>query len=651
MPEQEPPIGTAVVDQVPKVFRLESIKSRIVGLALLATLIPSLAMAWISYVQNRAALTDRIDEELQSVGAQAAREVDLWFKERLYDVRVFASSYLVSENIERALQVDGGGQAGALDDYLTSVGERFPDYNELIVVDHQGERLATSAERAGKVHLTSDWLDRVAAGQAVIGDAYFDEGFGEPLMTVAVPVTAADQTFVGAFVANVTYRAVRSILLVFAPGNSGNLYVIAPDGTTILSLRTDTRPFAERKLTPATTQLLFSSEGSPVTYADFSGNEVLGTLRRVASLDWAVVAEIPAEEAYAQVEQLRDVTALLVMGLLVVVGFIAYGLGLLIVRPLDRLTTGAAEVAAGDLAVDLPVGRGEVGYLTEVFNGMVDRLREGRQQLEELLVTDPLTGVSNRRDLMEKLRNETRRSRRSKKPFSILMSDVDSFKEFNDTHGHVAGDEALKAVAKVLQEGMRKIDYVARYGGEEFLVILPHTGIAGAVKVAERIRKQLAELSLTVGERSITLTVSTGVAEFPIDGDSPESLIVSADAALYQAKDRGRDRVARASRGRRTTAATSTKKPTATTTKTTGAKSKPTGTAKKTAGTTRKPTGTTKKSAGTKKKLAGTTKKPAGTTKKSAGTTKKSAGTTKKSAGTTKKSAGTTKKSAKKDES
>ena len=187
-------------------------------------------------------------------------------------------------------------------------------------------------------------------------------------------------------------------------------------------------------------------------------------MRRVASLDWAVVAEIPAEEAYAQVEQLRDVTALLVMGLLFVVGFIAYGLGLLIVRPLDRLTTGAAEVAAGDLAVDLPVGGGEVGYLTEVFNGMVDRLREGRQQLEELLVTDPLTGVSNRRHLMEKLRNETRRSRRSKKPFSILMSDVDSFKDFNDTHGHVAGDEALKAVAKVLREGMRKIDHVARYG-------------------------------------------------------------------------------------------------------------------------------------------------------------------------------------------
>ena len=145
MPQKQPRIGRAVVDQVPKVFRLQSIKSRIVGLALLSTLIPSLAMAWISYGQNRDALTERINEELQSVGAQAARELDLWFKERLYDVRVLASSYVVSENIERALRTDDGGQGGArLYDYLTSVGERFPDYNELIVVDPQGQRLATS---------------------------------------------------------------------------------------------------------------------------------------------------------------------------------------------------------------------------------------------------------------------------------------------------------------------------------------------------------------------------------------------------------------------------------------------------------------------------------------------------------------------------
>lgn len=258
------------------------------------------------------------------------------------------------------------------------------------------------------------------------------------------------------------------------------------------------------------------------------------------------------EEAYAQIEQLRDVTAVLVMGLLLLVGFIAYRLGLLIVRPLDRLTTGAAEVAAGDLGVDLPVGKGEVGYLTEVFNGMVARLREGRQQLEVLLVTDPLTGISNRRHLMETLESETRRANRSDQSFAILMVDVDRFKKFNDTYGHIAGDEALKVVAKVLQEATREIDHVARYGGEEFMVVLPDTDIGGAVHAAERVRAQLAARSLSVGEQGDTLTLSTGAAEFPADGDSPKSLIASADAALYQAKRRGRDRVVCVSRRRKT---------------------------------------------------------------------------------------------------
>ena len=643
MPQQEPRISRAVVGRILKPLRLESIKSRIVGLALLATLIPSLAMAWASYVQNRAALTDRINEELQSAGAQTAARLDLWVKERLYDVRVFASSPFVSENIERALETDGGGEAVALlDNYLKSVGERFPDYNELIVVDRQGRLLATSAEHPGQAHLPSGWLDRAAVNQVVIGDAYWDEKAGEPLMTVAVPVTATDQTFVGAFVANATYRAVQAILFTFAPGDSGNLSVIAPDGTTILSITDDTRPFADRKLTPATTQLLFSSEGSSVTYADLSGNEVLGTLRRVSSLDWAVVAEIPAEEAYAQVVQLRDMSALLVTGLLIVVGLIAYGLGLLIVRPLDRLTTGAAEVALGDLAVDLPVGKGEVGYLTEVFNGMVDRLREGRQQLEELLVTDPLTGISNRRHLMEKLQNEARRSLRSNKSFSILMADVDRFKQFNDTHGHVAGDEALKAVAQVLKEGMREIDHVARYGGEEFLVMMPNTDIEGAVRAAERIHARLAKRRVAVGKESVTLTMSSGVAEFPIDGDSPEALIISADAALYKAKDAGRDRVERAAR-RRKKAVTSTKKAGPT-------KKKPTVAAKSTskkaaaATTESKPNGTTPQATEEPATATSTSQEPAATAKKPAGTTEE---TTEKPATTTK-TAATTKSASKK---
>ena len=140
------------------------------------------------------------------------------------------------------------------------------------------------------------------------------------------------------------------------------------------------------------------------------------------------------------------------------------------------------------------------------------------------------------------------------------MADVDHFKKFNDTHGHIAGDEALKAIAEVLQEATRGIDRVARYGGEEFLVVLPETVMDGAVRAAERVHERLDKRSVAVGEQSVTVSLSTGVAEFPTDGDSPESLIASADAALYQAKRDGRNRVVRASRRRQTTAAKPAKK-------------------------------------------------------------------------------------------
>ena len=153
---------------------------------------------------------------------------------------------------------------------------------------------------------------------------------------------------------------------------------------------------------------------------------------------------------------------------------------------------------------------------------------------------------------MEMLEQETSRSRRSGTPFAILMADVDHFKEFNDKHGHIEGDEALKAVAGVLQAAMRDVDHVARFGGEEFLVVLPDTDIDGAVLAAERVRERLAKHILAVEREAVTVTMSTGVAEFPADGTSPESLIATADAALYQAKRRGRDRVVRASRRRPT---------------------------------------------------------------------------------------------------
>ncbi len=210
--------------------------------------------------------------------------------------------------------------------------------------------------------------------------------------------------------------------------------------------------------------------------------------------------------------RLRNETALIVGVLLAGVGLIAYVLGMLIVRPLNRLTQAAAAVAAGDLAVGLPVTTGgEVGFLTAVFNDMVVRLREGRQELERLSVTDGLTKLFNRRLLMQRLGEEIGRSRRHKRAFTVLMADVDNFKRYNDAFGHLAGDEVLVRVATILRESTREIDCAARYGGEEFVVVLPETSVQGAVEACQRVRGRLAG-ELFEGDK---ITLSIGVADAP----------------------------------------------------------------------------------------------------------------------------------------
>jgi diguanylate cyclase (GGDEF)-like protein len=226
----------------------------------------------------------------------------------------------------------------------------------------------------------------------------------------------------------------------------------------------------------------------------------------------------------------------------------------LIVRPVDRLTQAAGAVAGGDLAVDLPVtSGGEVGYLTEVFNHMVARLRENHaaldatnealraknEELERLSITDSLTKLYNRRYLLDRLAREIERSRRHKRSFGVLLVDVDNFKRYNDAYGHLAGDEVLTRIASLLQESTRQVDCVARYGGEEFVAVLAETDMTGAEEVCDRIRTRLASSAF----HGAKITLSIGVAVFPTHGETPESLTAAADAAMYEAKRAGRDQV------------------------------------------------------------------------------------------------------------
>lgn len=546
-----------------QVSSLNSIKTRIIVFALLATIIPSVSMGWLSYVQNRKFLNEKIKQELRVVTTQVSRELDLWLKDRLYDVRVFSSSYVVLENLDKIVDkgvahVENVVALRRLKDYLKSVREKIVDYEELMLLDLEGKIVATSSKQATSVTLPNKWLPRAQANKHTIGKPYWDETLQAGVVVITQPIRAASERLLGVLTAKINFRTISKTLQNYAQGEIGELYLITGEGTLLVSSRPISATFLETKLLGSTTRKLFLGEGDPQRYSGYHDEPVVGALKRMSELDWGVVAEKERAKAYAQIVRLRNVTLILVVGLLLFIGLGAYLLGLTLVRPLDRLTGGASKVAAGDLEVDLPVLSGsEVGYLTEVFNDMVARLRQGREQLavinetlrkknkelHELSITDSLTGLYNRKHLMETLENEVARSKRHKHDFSVLVIDIDHFKEYNDTYGHLAGDEVLSRLATVFKESVRSCDYVARYGGEEFILVLPEIGPEDGVKAAERIRKKVAKESFAGDGKPIQVTVSVGVASYPKDGDDSQSIIRHADTALYKSKESGRNRV------------------------------------------------------------------------------------------------------------
>ena len=536
------------------VLRLETIRSKILVFALLVTLIPSGLTAWISYRQNRNALEEKISQELLSSSSQAAREMDVWLKERLYDLRVFASSYEVSEKFTGSRKPVPSSH-DRLSDYLNSVRDRFGEYQDLVVLDPRGHLVAaTSSDQRSALRLPADWAKELTSNGAVVGTATWDSSLQKGVLVVAVPVERGEGRMLGVMAARLNLRGAEKGLRAFAP-RGGQVTLMTITGGIMASSGESSAELMKTTLNARSLDQLKSREGRVVTYESLTGAEVVGSLKRVNRARWAVVSEIPADAAFLQVRRFRNVSFLLVCGLLCGVGLIAYRLGLRIVRPLERLTRGAAEVAEGDLAVDLPAATGEVGDLTAVFNHMVGRLRQGRQELdamnerlrkqneelEKLSTSDALTGLHNRRFLTQRLSEELIRSYRHKGSFAVLMADVDEFKKYNDAFGHPAGDEVLKRVASILLSSTRSVDCTARYGGEEFAVLLTDTSSAVAAEVAERIRARVAAQDFP--GRKITLSI--GIGEFPEHGQTGEEVISAADEALYAAKRAGRNRVVR----------------------------------------------------------------------------------------------------------
>lgn len=186
----------------------------------------------------------------------------------------------------------------------------------------------------------------------------------------------------------------------------------------------------------------------------------------------------------------------------------------------------------------------ELGTLEGLLGLLLQPLRNSllyRDALENSL-RDSLTGIGNRAALELTLQRELKLNQRSQRPLSLLVGDMDSFKQINDRLGHATGDQLLQNVAKTIQSALRETDQVFRYGGEEFVVVLSNTGNSEALAVAERIRSQLENQEMATDSGAVQATISIGVAS-SVENDSRDTLFKRGDSALYEAKKQGRNRV------------------------------------------------------------------------------------------------------------
>lgn len=314
----------------------------------------------------------------------------------------------------------------------------------------------------------------------------------------------------------------------------------------------------------------------------FSAAATVVTQLPATRLGWTVVARQPLHLAQAAAREARNTALVAAAAGAVLAALLAWALAGLLSQRLGRIATAAQALRAGRLDTEIPrlSGTRELAELSDTLRGMTasllqreaelaqanqsleqrvqqrttelltaqQQLQLANAELEALARRDMLTGLPNRRGAEEQLAHALAQQRRSGRPFSVAVLDIDRFKAVNDAHGHGAGDAVLRAVAHTLAAQVRQSDVVARWGGEEFLLLMPETDLAGARTVCEKLRAAVAALQVALPAAEpagtpLAVTISIGLAGGAAPLPGAETLVAEADRALYAAKQGGRNRV------------------------------------------------------------------------------------------------------------
>jgi len=537
------------------------IASKLVALVLGAALLTSLVSAWVSTAAIESFLRNKIDQKFPSILSSTADHLDLWYSQRRLDVETFARSESVKGYLTAPDARTGGRRA--VSEYLGYLLDRFPHYAAIEVLGPQGERTVRAGEAEPLPAQLAQRLGRVSTSQ--IGPIRDLGGLRVQFISTAV-VDGRDRVM-GSVHAVLRASALDRLLVSDRLGPSGELFLIGPDGTYLTPARGRAPGDSFARALPA------RDAPSPATESENEvGERVVGAALRLAAFPWTLVVEESADEAFRP----ATVAVWKILGvdiaIMLLLGSAAFWMAQSLVRPIAALSNAARRIADGEneVVIDAASSDEEIGILIRTFNRMTVRLkrqhvqlRESRAKiedangrlrgqneelqrvnevLEQLSITDGLTRLHNHRFFQEHLAREISRVERVGGSLTLVLIDIDNFKQLNDQHGHAAGDTVLCEVARVMAHIVREADVLARYGGEEFALIPGTTDIDGAAGLAEKIRVAISETGVSLVDSDpparVSVTVSIGVAAYR--GDS-RALFNDADRALYRAKESGKD--------------------------------------------------------------------------------------------------------------
>ncbi|MEH2325172.1 MAG: diguanylate cyclase [Nostoc sp.] len=586
-------------------YVLDSIRTKLIASFLIVALVPLLLLAFINKQITEKALTTNAKQALSAAANETANRIDAFIDGNLNAVRVEAilpglSRYLSLTPKQRD---DSPEMQLATETLIRLSRKDMLNILSYALLDLNGKNvLDTNTANIGKDESGEDYFKKpLKTGLSFVSSMKRSPTNPDLIILFfSSPVRNANGDILG--VLRVSYNAtVVQQLVTRQTERTGAKFAILLDENyiylahrtapellfkSIVSLPDDVVNQLQRegRLSNAPVQALTTNESKLkqaldnkdpylIAYLPATDNQVnLIAIARLKYKPWSVLFAQPLTLALVPVEKQIHHTIFIFTFIGAVVTIIAFAIGQLLTKPIIYLTNIVFQFSAGNLDIRAKISlKDEIGQLAKSFNNMAlqlqtsfetleervqertaelviakQKVEDANQKLEKLVNLDGLTQVANRRCFDGRLQLEWKRLAREQQPLSLILLDVDKFKSYNDYYGHLGGDDCLIRIAQTVQQSVyRPADLVARYGGEEFSVLLPNTDLAGSIKVAENIQQAIHDQAIPHAKSDVKdiVTLSLGITcVIPSSDIKPDTLIASADKALYKAKQKGRDR-------------------------------------------------------------------------------------------------------------